>query len=93
MADALEGMTGLRVELDPEKAGIPEMAGKQVREGRIAVVSGLSNGTSGGKPSAALIIELADGTVVFAETTMSLFLTAATALKARFGEEAGHGDG
>lgn len=49
-------------------------------------VTGLSGGMASGKPSVALRIDLDDGSSVIAETSLALFLTAADALKARYGD-------
>lgn len=49
-------------------------------------VTGLHGGMESGLPSVALRIDLPDGRVVIAETSLALFLTAADALKARFGD-------
>jgi hypothetical protein len=50
------------------------------------VISGLSDGMSSGKPSVAILIDLPGNTGVVAETSLSLFLTAADALKAHYGD-------
>lgn len=49
-------------------------------------VTALPHGTTGGKPSVAFGFRLPDGRLVIAETTLALFLLAADALKARFGD-------
>lgn len=49
-------------------------------------VTGLEGGMKSGKPSAALRLDLPDGRIVIAETSLALFLTAADALKARYGD-------
>lgn len=49
-------------------------------------VTGLAGGMESGKPSVALRVDLEDGTAVVAETSLALFLTAADALKARYGD-------
>lgn len=49
-------------------------------------VTALAGGMQSGKPSVALRIDLDDGAVVIAETSLALFLTAADALKARYGD-------
>jgi hypothetical protein len=49
-------------------------------------IAGLEGGMESGKPSVALRIDLPDGRVVLAETSLSLFLTAADALRARYGD-------
>ncbi len=52
-------------------------------------ITALSGGTVGGRPSVMLRLDLPDGRVVLAETTMRLFLMAADALRARYGVELG----
>ncbi len=49
-------------------------------------VTGLMGGMESGKPSVALRIDLQDGSSVIAETSLALFLSAADALKARYGD-------
>jgi hypothetical protein len=49
-------------------------------------MAGLSNGMGSGAPSVAVRIDLPDGKVVIAETSLRLLLTAADILKARFGD-------
>lgn len=49
-------------------------------------VTGLVSGMQSGKPSVALRVDLDDGTAVIAETSLALFLSAADALKARYGD-------
>lgn len=49
-------------------------------------VAGLAAGMQSGKPSAAFAFVLPDGRAVIAETSLALFLMAADALKARFGD-------
>lgn len=49
-------------------------------------VTALLGGMSSGAPSVALRIDLEDGSVVIAETSLALFLTAADGLKAKYGD-------
>lgn len=49
-------------------------------------VAVLEGGMASGAPSVALRVDLPDGKVVVAETSLKLFLAAADALKARFGD-------
>jgi hypothetical protein len=49
-------------------------------------VAGLADGTSGGKPAVVVRITMPDGSAVLAQTTLRLFLMAADALKARYGD-------
>lgn len=52
-------------------------------------VARLEKGMESGKASVSFIFELPDGNTVFAETSMSLFLAAASAFKSRFGDKIG----
>jgi hypothetical protein len=49
-------------------------------------VAGLAGGMQSGAPSVAFRIDLPDGTAVMVETSLALFLTAAEAFKARYGD-------
>ena len=49
-------------------------------------VTGLEGGMQSGRPSVAIRLDLEDGRVVLAETSLALFLSAADALKARYGD-------
>lgn len=64
----------------------PHMAGKVVHEVEHLSITGLSGGMASGRPSVAIIIELPDGSFVFAQTSLRLLLTAADALKAAHGD-------
>jgi hypothetical protein len=64
-----------------------------VDEGREVVVAdktlrvmALAGGMTSGKPSVGFGMLLPDGRVVFAETSLALFLAAADAMKARYGD-------
>jgi len=76
-------MLGLTIILDGDGA----LRGKEVEEadGELIVLA-LDGGMASGNPSVAIAIERADGTYVFARTSMKLFLTAADAFRARFGD-------
>ena len=71
----LEG-DGATPHLDPQKCIRTEAL----------TITGLEGGTVGGNPSIAFIVELDGGRWVFAETTLKLFLTAADAFKAKYGD-------
>ena len=49
-------------------------------------VAGIPGGMASGKPSVMLRLNLPNGTTVLGETSLALFLTAADALRARFGD-------
>lgn len=46
----------------------------------------LAGGMTSGKPSVAIRFDLPDGKIVIAETSLALFLSAADALRARYGD-------
>jgi hypothetical protein len=64
----------------------PDLKAKGFTEGELRGVATLPQGTVSGKPTVTVRVELPDGTVVLAETTLSLFLSAADAFKARHGD-------
>jgi hypothetical protein len=49
-------------------------------------IAALPNGMKSGKPSVAFRFDLPSGTVLIAETSMALFLSAARAFRARYGD-------
>lgn len=55
-------------------------------EGTVLYLAGLEGGMRSGAPSVMLAFELPDGRVVVAETSLRLLLTAADALRARYGD-------
>lgn len=57
-----------------------------VENGKPIQVAALPGGMVSGRPSVSIRIDLADGTIVVAETSARLFLFAARALKARYPE-------
>lgn len=70
----------------------PDLAGKMVDGKLIHLQNGvlgvgvLANGTTGGKPSVAIRIDLPDGQTVIFETTLAIFLTAADAMREAHGD-------
>lgn len=64
-----------------------ELAGAKVHETKEPfTVTGLAGGMKSGKPSVAFVIPLEDGSFVFAETSLALFVTAARVLVAHHGD-------
>jgi len=49
-------------------------------------MAGLHEGMTSGKPSVSIRLDLPNGTIVVAETSLALLLTAADALKAHYGD-------
>jgi hypothetical protein len=64
----------------------PEFDPKAVAYTSRCAVIGMPHGTVLGRPTVLFRMTLPDGQDVFAETTLALFLTAADALKARYGD-------
>lgn len=60
-----------------------------LKDGVVLSIAALSKGMASGKPSISIRIDLPDGKVVIAETSMRLFLGAAEAFKAKYGAELG----
>jgi hypothetical protein len=68
----------------------PDLAEK-IKQGKLVTaqtfeVAALPGGMESGKPSVAVRLDLPDGKVLFAETSLSLFLTAADMFKTRYGD-------
>jgi len=63
---------------DFDKSKITEAKG-------LHTITVFEGGMSSGRPSVAFVSEMGDGTFVYSETSMNLFLSAARAYEARFG--------
>lgn len=81
-------MTGLDVILEDLDERWSDLTDRHVVSGRLEAVGAIPNGMSSGKAAVALRVELADGTVVLAETSLALLTTATRALDARHGDHA-----
>lgn len=88
-------MPALTIVLDVESDGFPAMRGLEgtddprlihLGENAQIAVGALAAGMASGAPSVAFCFSLPNGQVVIAETSMALLLTAADALKARYGD-------
>jgi hypothetical protein len=84
-------MVALKIELEGD--GIyPDLIGQEHRiihlgnDAPPIGISGLPGGMTSGKPSVMLRIDLPDGRVVMAETTLRLLLTAADAFRTHYGD-------
>jgi hypothetical protein len=82
-------MPGLTIIPDGDGA-LPQMR-KHIEEGTLIhvqelTVTGLPGGMTSGNASVGIFVDLPDGRAVFVETSLSLFLSAADALKARHGD-------
>lgn len=77
-------MEKLIINLDGDNilAGFPA---EKVVHTKTFTVTSLSGGMSSGAPSVAIILDLPDGRKVLAETSLRLFLSAARALRAKYG--------
>jgi hypothetical protein len=82
-------MSVIRIILEGEGA-FPELAGRDdlihMGDDSVIAITGLEEGMESGLPSVAMCFWLPDGTPVLCETSLRLLLTAADALKARFGD-------
>lgn len=79
-------MPHMKIVLDGD-GKFPELQGKKIHRAEISAATGLPGGMASGKASVAFIIPLEDGSVVFAETSLSVFLGAARAFRGRYGED------
>ena len=82
-------MAELRIILEGDGA-FPEL-GKTIKEdklieGVLDAITALPGGMASGLPSVAFVINLPDGRVMFAETSMRMFQMAAAAFKGRYGD-------
>lgn len=79
------------IDLNLEGDGIwPDLRGKHVihlTDGSTIGIAALPGGMRSGRPSVAIRIDLDGQRVVFVETSLRLFLAAADALRARYGQE------
>lgn len=64
----------------------PDLAAKDVAHVQTFAVAGLPAGMASGAPSVMLRLDLPDGRVVLAETSLKLFLSAADALRVAHGD-------
>lgn len=78
-------MTPLQIILDEQKAR-ESLSGKDVQDGELNAVILMEKGMQSGKPSVYVRVNMPDGKVVLAQTSLALFLTAADGLKARAGD-------
>ena len=80
-------MESLRIVSDLTQQGFrPEEYGVTEHQGEL-IVGGMPQGTESGKPTVMLALEQPGGHgFLVAETTLSLFLTAADVLKAKYGD-------
>lgn len=82
-------MHSMKIVLDGD-GSFPEMQGKKIHHVTDQFsVTALRGGMQSGKTSVALVIPLPDGSIVFAETSLALFVGAARAFVARHGDPTG----
>jgi len=81
-------MIGLRILLDGS-GGFPEMQDAKIHEPgpESMAITALPGGLQSGRTSIAFIVQLEDGSFVFAENTMANFIRAAVAFHARYEDE------
>lgn len=80
-------MTAMTIHLEGDGAW-PDFDAEKVLKGELLAVAPLAAGMASGRASVSFRIRLADGREVFTETSLRLFLAAASAFKARFGDQA-----
>lgn len=78
-------METLRVIPDLERQGMKEGKYSVVEYQNQLIIGGMADGTAGGKPIVMIGLDMEDHILV-AQTTLTLFLTAADALKAKYGD-------
>lgn len=78
-------MPVLRIITDGEGA-FPDLPSKPHAEAVDLIVAGLARGMESGRPSVMFRLDMPDGSVAIAQTSLVLFLTAADALRARYGD-------
>lgn len=78
-------MPAMRIVLDGD-GQFPELQGKKIHRADIDSMTCLQGGMASGKPSVAVLVQLDDGSVVFAETSLALLVSAARAFVARHGD-------
>lgn len=86
----MNGFTGLDIHFDGDDAW-PDLAPDapnrpEVVHGDLTSIAALANGTAKGKPSVAFRVELPDGRVVIAQTTLALLVTATRGFMGRHGD-------
>ncbi len=80
-------MPHLRIILDGDGAFAQELSGRTVHHvTEPFTIAGLAQGMASGKPSVAFMIPLPDGSVVVAETSLALLVSASRTLVARHGD-------
>lgn len=79
-------MTILRIIPDLEVQGFKDGEYKVVEHVGEVSIGGMSRGTELGRPVVMIGLDLGDDGVLVAQTTLSLFLSAADALKAKYGD-------
>lgn len=80
-------MVHMKILLDADDGSFDHLADRPCCRVSDFTVSGLSRGMASGSPSVSFIVEdLGDGRWLLAETSLKLFLTAADALRARYGD-------
>jgi hypothetical protein len=79
-------MESLSIIPDLEKKGFRDGAYKVMEHEGQVTIGAMTQGTEKGKPVVMIGFDLGDDGVLVAQTTLTLFLTAADVLKARYGD-------
>lgn len=80
-------MTSVRIILSGDGA-FPELEDARSLEGKLDAITALSGGMHSGSTSIGMLVLLPDGTPVFVQTSLVLFVAAARAFVARYGDPA-----
>lgn len=78
-------MVGLRIITQGDGAW-PDLAGKTVVKSDDIEMAALARGMTSGRPSVTIRVNLPDGTVVIAQTSLQLLMTAVDAFRAAHGD-------
>lgn len=79
-------MIALQITPEIDDAPWTDLQERKHHQGMLTRIAGLSKGTQAGKPSVMILVECEDGTVVTAQTTLALLLSATEAFKIRHGD-------
>lgn len=81
-------MPSMQINLDGDGVW-PDLHEKEVINTLVVAVAALGGGMTSGRPSVSFRIDLPDGRVVIAETSMRIFVNAANAFRIRYEKELG----
>lgn len=79
-------MEALNVIPDLERSGFRDGPYPVAEHTGPVTIGGMPNGTASGKPTVMIGLDMGDDGILVAQTTLVLFLSAADALKAKYGD-------